>query len=164
MDNRHDTSVEYKVIGTWGGNKLIDVRTNDIIIGDKVIRHLHSFRIDELEQLSGEGTAPTAQDYLFAGLAGSMLTAFVTEASVRGISIVSLSLEIRGKLDLKAVQGLKRKADPGFEKLEYRFIVESKAPNTTIYEIANHVIFYSPVYATISKGNTEILRTVEIVS
>ncbi|WP_323027968.1 OsmC family protein [Gelidibacter japonicus] len=163
LNPKENSFAEYTVTGSWKDNMTIDVQTHDIMFADKVIKHQHLFKVDEPEELLGTGTAPTAQDYLMAGLAGSMLTTFATEASVRGVSISSLCLEIKGKLDLKAIHGIKRKVNPGFEKLEYRFVVESKASSTTIYEIANHVIFYSPIYATISKGETEIVRRVEIV-
>ncbi|MEE9364567.1 MAG: OsmC family protein [Cellulophaga sp.] len=105
---------------------------------------------------------PTAEDYLLGGLAGSMLTTFITEASIRSLEINSLSLEIDGKLCLQAIHGVKKKSNSGFEKLEYKFYIDSKAEISILYEIADHVIFYSPIYATISRGSVELIRDFEI--
>ncbi|WP_109852398.1 OsmC family protein [Aquimarina sp. AU58] len=135
---------------TWLGGTKVGVETNALQLGDEKIPHSFSFVIDEPEQLLGEHSSPTPQDYLLGGLSGCMMVTFVAMASIKGIELEGVSLEIKSSLDLQGFLGINETSPVGFDTVEYCFTVEGNGTEQDFKEIADQVIQFSPNYATVS--------------
>lgn len=135
---------------TWKGGTKVEVTTNDLTLGDETIPHNFSFTIDEPNQLLGAHVAPTPQDYLLGGLSGCMMVTFVAMASIKGIELESVNLEIKSGLDLQGFLGINETSPVGFDTVEYAFTVKGNGTEKQYQEVANQVVQFSPNYATVA--------------
>ncbi|CAL2085356.1 OsmC family protein [Tenacibaculum sp. 190524A02b] len=150
------------ITATWKGGTKVEVNTNNLTLGNETIPHNFSFTIDEPNQLLGAHSAPTPQDYLLGGLSGCMMVTFVAMASLKGIELESVNLEINSGLDLQGFLGINETSPVGYDTIEYTFSVKGNGTKDQYEDIANQVIQFSPNYATVSnkvtmKSNLNIL-------
>ena len=135
---------------TWLGGTKVGVETEALQLGDEKIPHDFSFTIDEPNQLLGEHSAPTPQCYLLGGLSGCMMVTFVAMASIKGIELEGVSLEIKSTLDLQGFLGINETSPIGYDTVEYCFTVEGNGTEEQFKEIADQVVQFSPNYATVA--------------
>ncbi|WP_035842279.1 OsmC family protein [Crocinitomix catalasitica] len=138
------------VNATWVKGTLVEVKTNNLMLGDEQISHDYSFTIDEPEQLLGRHSMPTPQDYLLGGLSGYMIVTFVAMYSTKSIDLKSVKLDIKSGLDLQGFLGINENSSVGFEAIEYAFTVKGNGTESQFQEAAEEVMKYSPNYATMA--------------
>jgi len=134
----------------WDGGFGMDVRTRAIEqLGQGLSRHF-TFRGDHPPELLGGNTGPTAIETLLAALGSCMAGTFAAQATVRGVEIDSLEVDVEGDIDLNGFFGL-RPVHPGVSDVKLSFRVESDADATVIGEILDAARTHSPVFGSLTR-------------
>jgi uncharacterized OsmC-like protein len=152
--------VKYGVNVDWISGTRTRATVQNTKLGRQKLVRGFSFEIDEPSQLLGINSNPTPQEFLMAGLAGCMCVTFVAGATLLGITLDSLTIEISGEIDLHCFVGLESGQPTGFKGFECKFIVSGDGTKEQYEILRQRVIKHSPNYATIVKG-VEIATSIE---
>ncbi len=106
---------------------------------------------DEPLGLGGEDTAPNPVEQVLGAFGNCLAVGYAANATVAGIELKSLRIELEGDLDLHAFLGL-REGHAGFESIKATVSIESDAPPSAIEELHDKVISTSPVGHTLKQA------------
>jgi uncharacterized OsmC-like protein len=134
---------EFRVRSTWQGAAAAEHRVDAFELGGATIPRKFSFRTDEPREFLGDDSAPNPQEYLFAALNACMLYGYATKAAVLGIALERVSVETRGKLDLRGAMGL-APVPPGCESLACTVRVKADASPEQLEALHQEVLRTSP--------------------
>src|ERR1700740_430023 len=115
------------------------------------IRDLPAGSADEPEALGGTHTAPNPVGQLLGALGRCLAIGYTANASVRGIQIEELRIELEGHIDLPVFLGL-REGHAGYSDVAIKVYLKSDAPQETLEELHQQVLKTSPVGQTIEKA------------
>jgi len=115
------------------------------------IRDLPAGYADEPEALGGTNTAPNPVEQLLGALGSCLAIGYTANASVRGIQIEELRIELEGHIDLPVFLGL-REGHAGYPDIAVRVYLKADAPQETVEELHQQVLRTSPVGQTIEKA------------
>ncbi len=115
------------------------------------IRDLPASYADEPEMLGGTNTAPNPVEQLLGAVGSCLAIGYTANASVRGIQIEELRIELEGHIDLPVFLGL-REGHAGYPDIAVRVYLKADAPQETVEELHQHVLRTSPVGQTIEKA------------
>ena len=115
------------------------------------IRDLPAGYADEPEVLGGTNTAPNPVEQLLGALGSCLAIGYTANASVRGIQIEELRIELEGHIDLPVFLGL-REGHAGYPDIAVRVYLKADAPQETVEELHQQVLRTSPVGQTIEKA------------
>jgi uncharacterized OsmC-like protein len=94
----------------WQSGTRTAVRTLPAtFVGQKVNRDF-SWQIDEPKQIGGTNHAPSPQEMLLSAFASCMVVTYVVGASMKGIQLSRLEIDVQGELDLAGFLGLNSEA------------------------------------------------------
>lgn len=141
---------KYGIELNWVSGTKSVVKTKNMQIGDHRLVRNFEFNIDEPGQLLGINSYPNPQEYLLGGLAGCMAVTFIAGATLMGIRLESLSLEVDGELDLKGFLGINEDEHIGFPELKYTFNVKGEGTEEQYAKLLERVKRHSPNYATVA--------------
>jgi uncharacterized OsmC-like protein len=134
-----DTLWKAEVI--WQGGFRNQIRTRDLPAG----------YADEPEVLGGTNTAPNPVEQLLGALGSCLAIGYTANASLRGIQIEELRIELEGHIDLPVFLGL-REGHAGYPDIALRVYLKADAPQETVEELHQQVLRTSPVGHTIEKA------------
>ena len=134
----------------WDAGFGLDIRTNKIKQLDEEMDRAFTMRGDHPPELLGKNTGPTAIETLMAALGSCMAGNFAVQATVRGVKIDSLRVDLENEIDLNGMFGLKD-IRPGISNVKLKFHVKSDADEETLQEILDAAQSLSPVYDSVSK-------------
>lgn len=134
---------EFRVHSTWAGAAAAEHRVDSYELGGERIQRKHTFRSDEPVEFFGGDSAPNPQEYLFAALNACMLFGYATKAAVLGIAIERMSIETRGRLDVRGAMGLAPVA-PGCETLACTVHVKARGTQEQLEALHQEVLRTSP--------------------
>jgi uncharacterized OsmC-like protein len=100
---------------------------------------------DEPPVLLGGNAGANAVETVLHALASCLAVGFIYNAAARGISVESLSFDMRGDLDLRVFLGLSEEVRPGYEGIHLTYRVKSDAPREQIEALCDYVQKTSPV-------------------
>lgn len=106
---------------------------------------------DEPLALGGEDTAPNPVEQVLGAFGNCLAVGYAANATVAGIELKSLRIELEGDLDLHAFLGL-REGHAGFESIKATVSIESDAPAEAIENLHDKVISTSPVGHTLKQA------------
>jgi uncharacterized OsmC-like protein len=115
------------------------------------IRGFTASYADEPEALGGTNTAPNPVEQLLGALGSCLAIGYTANASVRGIKIEELRIELEGHIDLPVLLGL-REGHAGYPDIDVRVYLKADAPQETVEELHQQVLRTSPVGQTIEKA------------
>jgi len=98
---------------------------------------------------NNEGANPV--EFLLHALAGCVTTTFVLHAMARGITIRSLSTELKGGLDLHGLLGLDESVSPGYESIRIRLHVDADCSDQALDDLLRYAKAHSPVCNTVCR-------------
>lgn len=148
----------YGITAEWLGGTQTKVTTHNQKVGSIEIKKDFTFTIDEPNELLGNNSFPTPQDYLLGGMAGCMMVGFVVGASAKGIKLDSVKLQITGALNLRGFLNVDKSAPIGFDEIQFTFDVEGDGTQEQYDEIIKNVQNFSPNYRTIADKVKVILN------
>jgi len=106
---------------------------------------------DEPPTLGGGNTAPNPVEQLLGALGNCLAVGYAANASVAGITIDSLRIDVSGDIDLHVFLGL-TEGHAGFDSIAARVRLESSAPREQLEELHAKVQASSPVGHTLTRG------------
>ena len=118
---------------------------------EATIRDFPPVRSDEPLALGGEDTAPNPVEQLLAALGNCLAVGYAANATVAGIELKSLRVELEGDLDLRTFLGLDD-GHAGYETITAKVSIESEASPELIEELHRKVVSSSPVGHTLSRA------------
>jgi uncharacterized OsmC-like protein len=148
--NPENGMINYKVNLEWLGGTKSKVTTTGITLGNDKLNRNFSFIIDEPEQILGENTNPTPQEYLLGGMGGCILVGYSVGASVLGITLEKLEVDLEADLDLRGFTEVNPDSPIGFIDVKYTIRVKGDGTREQFESIHQKVIETSPNRATIS--------------
>jgi uncharacterized OsmC-like protein len=134
----------------WDSGFGLDIKTNEIEQLGQVMKRSFTIRGDHPQELLGNNTGPTAVETLMAALGSCMGGNFALQATVRGVKIDALKVDLESVIDLNGMFGLKD-IRPGISDVKLSFHVKSDADNDTLQEILDAAQSLSPVFDSVSK-------------
>jgi uncharacterized OsmC-like protein len=141
----------FRVRTAWKGGTRNETTSESMTLGGKALSRKFRFVADEPPELFGNDGGPNPQEYLLGALGACMTTGFVAIASLRGIRLDSLEIEIDGRLDLRGFLSIDPAVAPGYETLRYRIRVRGDATREQFAEIHEAVRATSPNYFNLSR-------------
>lgn len=134
---------EFRVRSSWLDGAAAEHRVDGFRLGGTGIPRKFSFRSDEPREFLGTDAAPNPQEYLFAALNACMLYGYATKAAVMGIALERISVDTRGKLDVRGAMGLAPVA-PGCESLACTVTIKANASAEQLEALHQEVLRTSP--------------------
>jgi len=134
-----DTLWKAEVI--WQGGFRNQIRVRDLPTG----------YADEPEVLGGTNTAPNPVEQLLGALGACLAIGYTANASLRGIQIEELRIELEGHIDLPVFLGL-REGHAGYPDISVMVYLKADTSRETLEELHQHVLRTSPVGQTIEKA------------
>lgn len=98
---------------------------------------------------NNEGANPV--EFLLHALAGCVTTTFVLHAMARGISIIELTTELTGDIDLQGLLGLDDSVSPGYEQINIQMHVKADCSDDELDDLMTYVQQHSPVCSTVCR-------------
>jgi len=115
------------------------------------IRDFPASYADEPEALGGTNTAPNPVEQLLGALGSCLAIGYTANASLLGIQIEELRIELEGHIDLPVFLGL-REGHAGYPDIAISVYLKADAPRETVEELHQQVLKTSPVGQTIEKA------------
>jgi uncharacterized OsmC-like protein len=115
------------------------------------IRDLPASYADEPEVLGGTNTAPNPVEQLLGALGSCLAIGYTANASVRGIQIEDLRIELEGHIDLPVFLGL-HEGHAGYSDVTIKVYLKADAPQETLEDLHQQVLETSPVGQTFEKA------------
>ena len=106
---------------------------------------------DEPPALGGGDTAPNPVEQLLAALGNCLAVGYAANATLAGIAIEDLRVDVRGDVDLHAFLGL-REGNAGFEGITATVHLETEAPDDAVALLHEKVVGSSPVGHTLGRA------------
>lgn len=98
---------------------------------------------------NNEGANPV--EFLLHALAGCVTTTLVLHAMARGITIMELSTELDGDMDLRGLLGLDETVSPGYEQIRIRMNVKADCSDKQLDDLLAFTQQHSPVCNTVCR-------------
>ena len=136
-----------KAATTWNAS----VRWAGGFRSEATIRDFAPVASDEPLGLGGTDSAPNPVEQLLAALGNCLAVGYAANASVAGIELHDLRVELGGDLDLHAFLGL-RDGHAGFETIRVEVHIDSDADQETLDALHRKVTATSPVGHTLTRA------------
>ncbi len=115
------------------------------------VRDFTPFPSDEPAGLGGTDTAPNPVEQLLAALGNCLAVGYAANASVAGIELKSVDVELSGDLDLQTFLGLAQ-GNAGFSSIRAEVSIEADASPEAITALHDKVTATSPVGHTLGRA------------
>jgi len=115
------------------------------------IRDFAPVATDEPSGLGGTDTAPNPVEHLIGALGSCLAIGYAANASVAGIAIDDLRIEIEGDLNLKSFLGIEP-GNAGYETLRATVHIATDADEAAVRELHEAVVATSPVGHTLARA------------
>ncbi len=100
--------------------------------------------VDEPEELGGSDAGPNPVELVLAALGTCQEIVYAAYATVLGVELESLEVEVEGRLDPRGFFGV-ADVDPGFSEISYRVRIESPAEPERVEKLVRAVEEHCPV-------------------
>ncbi len=115
------------------------------------VRDLPAHVIDEPPGLLGEDTAPNPSEAVLACLGSCLSVGIHANATMRGITLTKLELELSGDINITGVWGIGDLAEKrlGFTDIRVKVMLDGDASREVLEELVAHSNYWSPVANTL---------------
>ncbi len=115
------------------------------------VRNLEPHVIDEPPGLLGEDTAPNPSEAVLAALGSCLSVGIHANATMRGITLTKLELELAGDINITGVWGIGDMSEKrlGFTDIRVKVDLEGNASREELEDLVAHSNFWSPVANTL---------------
>lgn len=110
--------------------------------GERFERH-HTIFSDEPPQIFGDDTAPNPQELLLSGIGACLSASYAMQATMAGITLHSLEIEVRGTLDLRGPLGL-ADVPRGYPEVGFRVFIDAEGTPEQIQALHEQAMLASP--------------------
>jgi uncharacterized OsmC-like protein len=141
QDDPNNAQTTWKSEVTWDGAFRTSARSRDF----------DPIAFDEPPGLGGTNTAPNPVEQLLGALGSCLVIGYAANASVAGIELKDLRIELEGDLDLKTFLGL-GDGNAGFSTIGATVHIEADADDEAIEALHRQVVSTSPVGHCLSRS------------
>lgn len=113
------------------------------------VRDFTPMIIDEPPELGGKNAGPNPVELVLVALGTCQEIMYSAYASVMGIELISVKVDIKGKLDLKGLFGLDKSVPAGYKSISFEAYIESSADEESIRTLIETVEAHCPVMDTL---------------
>lgn len=125
---------KWNAVTTWKGGFECESTIRD-----------HTIHMNEPELLGGTDTAPNMVESVLAAYGSCLTVGYTLNASLRGIEIKDLKVDLEGDLNLAGFFGLSDEVPAGFTDIRAVVHLEADASPEEIKALHDHVLKTSPV-------------------
>ena len=141
----------------------VETKLLDGVKCEAIIRNFFVY-VDEPENLGGLDTAPNPVELLLAALGTCQEIVYSAFASIHGISLDEVTVDVKGTLDLKGLFALEQNTPAGFNEITYKTTIKSSADEEEIKKLVEAVEAHCPLLDTLKrpiivKGKVNIVRS-----
>ena len=131
-----------------------EVRWTGAFRSEARVRRFAPIPSDEPAGIGGTNQAPNPVEQLLAALGNCLAVGYAASASIAGITIHALRINVDGDLDLHTFLGLDPKADghAGFSAIRVTVDLDTDADGAAVAELHKKVAATSPVGQTLAKA------------
>jgi uncharacterized OsmC-like protein len=141
----------FKVSTEWKGQTRSESTVKSYTLGGEEIARSFTIVADEPEELLGTNQAPNPQELLMSALNACMTVGYVAQASVRGITLDSCTIETEGELDLRGFLGLDDNVPAGYRCIDYTVTLKGNGSREQYEDIHRAVMATSPNYFNMAR-------------
>jgi uncharacterized OsmC-like protein len=113
------------------------------------VREFDVMTIDEPPELGGGNAGPNPVELLLSALGTCQEIMYAAYASVMGVPLTSLKVEVKGYLDLRGLFAMDPAIPSGYSKITYVTNIESPAGADAIKQLVQTVESHCPVMDTL---------------
>lgn len=113
------------------------------------VRDFAPMIIDEPPELGGQNAGPNPVEVVLVALGTCQEIMYSAYASVMGIELKSVKVDLKGKLDLKGLFGLDKSVPAGYTSISFVANIESSADEESICKLIETVESHCPVMDTL---------------
>lgn len=128
-----------------------EVKWNGGFRSEASIRDFASSKSDEPGQLGGTNTGPNPVEQVLGALGNCLAVGYAANATVAGITINDLTINVEGDLDLHTFLGLKE-GNAGFSGISVKVKLDSDASPEALQALHEKVTGTSPVGHTLGRA------------
>jgi uncharacterized OsmC-like protein len=136
--------VKYGVQLQWLSGTRSHVQCLPMEVGDQKIQRDFQWSIDEPKQLGGSNHSASPQEYLLSGFGSCMMVAFLVGASVMGIQLSTLKIEVKSKLDLAGFLGVNETTKIELQGIDYVIHVSGDGTDEQFEQLRQQAQQHSP--------------------
>ncbi len=151
-DNPKQGIATYGVTVRWLSGTQARVSTLPMTIGAHRVNRDFSWTIDEPRQLGGANHAPNPQEYLLSGLGACIMVGFAVGATVMGIQLSTLEVEVRSTLDLAGFLDARKSAPVPMTGIEYTVHVDGDGTAEQYEQLRQQAEAHSPNAMSLLQG------------
>ncbi len=135
----------------WQGGARSDHFVDGVDIGGQRVDRQFKIQIDEPCELCGSNQFANPQEYLLAATNACMMVGYATVASVMGVKLSKLELEITGDIDLRGFLDIDSSVARGYEHLHYTVRIAGDGTAEQFEKMHEVVQRTSPNYHNITR-------------
>lgn len=118
------------------------------------VRDHQPFLISEPHKLLGDDAAPNPTEFALGALGSCISVGLLANATQRGVTLNKIQVELEGDIDISATWGVGDLDDDkvlGVSRVRVNVILDGDADETTLQEITDQAIKWSPVVNTFQR-------------
>ena len=142
----------YGVEVRWLSGTRAEAKALPMTMGDQNVNRDFSWTIDEPKQLGGTNYGPNPQEYLLSGMGACMMVGFAVGASVLGIQLSELRVEVRADLDLAGFLSARDGARVPLNGIAYTFHVAGDGSKEQFEQLYLQAVAHSPNAMSLADG------------
>ena len=119
------------------------------------VRNFAPIIVDEPPELGGQDKGANPVELLLVALGSCQEIMYAAMASMMGIKLDEVKVNLKGSLDLKGLFGMDPAIPPGYQKITYETALRSSAPEEELRKLIEAVESHCPVLDT-------LIRPVEV--
>lgn len=113
------------------------------------VRNFAPIVVDEPPELGGQDKGVNPVELLLVALGACQEIMYAAMASMMGIRLDEVKVNLKGSLDLKGLFGMDASIPPGYQKITYETILRSPAPEEELRKLIEAVESHCPVLDTL---------------
>lgn len=113
------------------------------------VRNFAPIVVDEPPELGGQDKGANPVELLLVALGSCQEIMYAAMASMMGIKLDEVKVNLKGSLDLKGLFGMDPAIPPGYQKITYETILKSSAPEEELRKLIDAVETHCPVLDTL---------------
>jgi uncharacterized OsmC-like protein len=110
-----------------------------------------------LHSSSGEGRGPTVCEACMSSLGACVTQTIIAHATARGINLDSITIDLKGNIDLRGFTGISSDVRPGAQGFKVNVNIKSSSASkeqiSELYEIGKKL---SPAFDTLTNGTSVV--------
>jgi uncharacterized OsmC-like protein len=142
----------YGVNVRWLSGTRAQVSTLPMSLGGQRVHRDFTWLVDEPRQLGGSNHAPNPQEYLLSGLGACLMVGFAVGATVLGIQLSTLEVEVRATLDLAGFLAARDGAPVPMTGIEYTIRVSGDGTREQYETLRQQAQAHSPNAMSLLQG------------